>query len=74
MQSINQMNPTYSTQTKARQSTKRKDYLDWLRKKDSNAYRKVLKVEKRFKRMKLNIKKIRSNQEYISKYFSNFFS
>ena len=68
MQSINQMNPTYSTQTRDRKSTKRKDYLDWLKAKDIKAYRTVLEVERRFKITKNRIIRIRGNQNYINQY------
>ena len=70
MSSIDQMNPTYSTKTRDRKSTKRKDYLDYLAGKSKDAYQTVLRVEKRFKLNKNLIKKIRGNELYINRFSS----
>ena len=77
MSSILQMNPTFSTTTRDKKSTERKEYLNWLQAQDrkirkrggtSNAYKTTLKVEKRFKKTVGKIKRIRGNQDLINKY------
>ena len=70
MSSIMSMNPTYSTQTKDRTSTKRKQFLDWIRKRDIKGYQKTIRVEKRYLKNLGLIKKIRLDDEYTLKYSS----